>query len=387
MKIGILSPSIYMYQRDYSKRIYAPGRIAIELTNKLVEKGLDVTFFTAPDVLTKAELVSAESELLAEKHVIESQQDLPQKDTEIVSLYETKKYYEMGLTTKAYEAALLGTIDIIHAFNSLGHLSHYFAQLLKIPTVHTLHTMPPAVGTLERWRYQKFANQYFLAISAAQKKAFEKAIPEINIIDVIHHGLNSNDFPFGRKSENYFAFVGRISAQKGLDTAIKIAKEAGVSLRVVTHRDGVIEKGRYYQETVRPLLQGLEVKSSTEGEKKKILQHAKALLLPLRGEEAFGMAMIEAMACGTPVIAYNRGSVSEIVRDGLTGFVIEPDEQNEEGSNIIIKKKGIEGMIEAIARIGEIDRATCRKHVEENFSLEKMAQSHNQLYKKVLQGI
>ena len=118
----------------------------------------------------------------------------------------------------------------------------------------------------------------------------------------------------------------------------------------------------------------------------KFYQNACAFLFPIHWEEPFGLVMIEAMACGTPVIAYNRGSVSEIVRDGVTGFIIEEEDRGNQGNrgNWVIKKTGIEGLVEAIKRIGEIDRASCRRHVEENFTMEKMVEGYEKVYKKIL---
>ena len=126
------------------------------------------------------------------------------------------------------------------------------------------------------------------------------------------------------------------------------------------------------------------------------MQKARAFLVPITWEEPFGLTMIEAMACGTPVVAYNRGSVSEIIRDGVTGFIIDPPEadlqmKNEKlktknESSWIIQKRGVEGLIEAVKRIDEIDRAACRRHVEENFTVEKMVEGYEKVYQKVISG-
>jgi len=122
-----------------------------------------------------------------------------------------------------------------------------------------------------------------------------------------------------------------------------------------------------------------------EEDRAPFLGNAKALLFPILWEEPFGMVMIEAMACGTPVIAYNHGSVSEIVVDGLTGFIIDPDNEDRPNKGKwVIKKQGVEGLVEAIRRIGELNRNACRKHVEANFTVEMMVRGYELIYKKIL---
>ena len=147
----------------------------------------------------------------------------------------------------------------------------------------------------------------------------------------------------------------------------------------------------YWESEVFPHIDGKNILYESVLPKEALHQrygNAKALLFPIHWEEPFGLVMIEAMACGTPVIAYNRGSVSEIVRDGVTGYIVDDDRSNKSDktntSNLIIKKKGIAGLVEAIKRIGEIDRSACRKHVEAHFTVDRMVTGYEQVYKKVL---
>ena len=166
-----------------------------------------------------------------------------------------------------------------------------------------------------------------------------------------------------------------------------MANETGDYLKIAS--DKTHFNTEFVKNKVLPYVDGDKIVHAgffvTSMEKNNFLNKAKALMLPILWDEPFGLVMIEAMACGTPVIAYNRGSVSEIVRDGVTGFIIDPDNEDRPGKGTwVIKKQGIEGLVEAIKRIEEIDRRACRKHVEENFSVSKMVEGYEKIYNQIL---
>lgn len=388
MRVGILVPSVYMFKGAFTKRVSAPMQLSLELADNLVKRGIEVYYFSAPDIPTKAKVISTDTYILENNLSIDYQQDMNPDAYKVVSSYETKKYFELDVTEKCYDFAKNNKIDIVHVYHAYGNLAHYFTELLNIPTLYTLHVLPPPVNTLEHWRYKRFQNQNFIAISNSQKRDFHTTIPGMNIMDTVYHGVSLQKFQFSEKTDDYFSIIGRLVPQKGLDVAMQIALQAGINLKVVTHLTPVTEKSEYYQKKILPLLnnQNIQMLGLLNDEKKiNLLQHSKAFLFPLQWNEPFGMVIIEAMACGTPVIAYNRGSVSEIVRDGLTGFIIEPEDSKVE-SKWIIKKKGIEGFLEAIKRIGEIDRKNCRKHVEENFTSEKTTERYENIYRRLVKG-
>ena len=362
--------------------------LSLVLSDGLVKKGIEVFYFSAPDIPTKAQVISPDTALLENKFLIDYQQDMNPDAYEAVSFYETKKYFELEVTKQAYDFAKNNKVDILHVYHAFGNLAHYFVELLNIPTVYTLHVFPPPMDTLDHWRYKRFQNQNFIAISNSQKRGFQATIPEMNVIDTIYHGVESNKFQFSEKADDYFTIIGRLIPQKGIDIAMQIAAQTKINLKVITHITPVTEKSEYYQKKVSPLLnnQNIQLFNLPDDAKKiDLLRHAKGFIFPLQWNEPFGMVLIEAMSCGVPVIAYNRGSVSEIVRDGVTGFIVDPDNEDRLGKGSwIIKKQGIEGMIEAIQRVNEIDRNACRKHVEENFTVEKMVENYEKVYKKVL---
>lgn len=381
MRIGILSPSIYMYQKLYSKRVYAPGKLAMDLADGLVEAGHEVFFFTAPDVPTKATIIPGDVSLLDGSFCLDYQQDLSPELNEIVTLYETKKYYELGLTQEAFLYAQQNNLDILHVYHAFGNIAHYFDALQIVPTVYTLHVLPPPDNTLEFWRYKKFSDQAFVAISKRQEEGFKSSFSTINIPAVVYHGLSLGEYPFSATSKSYLAFIGRLVPEKGLDKALSIIQKTGDILKIATHINPVVEKSEYYQKSILPLLK--DSKSEMVGflsgsEKARFLGNAKAFLFPLQWEEPFGVVLIESLAVGTPVIAYSRGSIPEIITDGETGYLVDPE-------------KGEEGMIEAIQKLHCLSkeeyfamRKRCREVAEKRFSVEVMVKEHEVVYQKLI---
>ncbi len=372
-----------MYKKRYKDRIFAPGDLARDLVSGLKKKGHTVLWFSAPEE-SSAVLVEGDRELLEKDLKIRLFQDLSSQVRQEMSLYQTKIYYEMDLLTRAYSMYKEGKIDVLHVFNSFGHLAHFFEKLMGLPTLYTLHDPMPTEDMLENWLYKRFPTSHLLSISKSQQADFSSYF-----FGNVYNGIDAQKFEFNDKPEDYFISIGRMTAEKGLDISIQAAKKANIELKIASWINKRVEESEYYKINIKPYIDGQKIKVSsllTGKERVAFYQYGKALISPLQWEEPFGLVMTEAMACGTPVIAYNRGSVSEVVRDGLTGFIIDPDDEDRPGKGSwIIKKQGVEGLVEAIRRIGEIDRKACRKHVEDNFTVEKMVDGYEKLYTKITQ--
>lgn len=303
-----------------------------------------------------------------------------------------KSFEELGINLFHPDALLAQTayvkeivsqlrdFDIIHSH--VEHVLLPFIQDIPIPVVSTIHGagfMPQ-----EKAIFQSYPNAIFIALSEGAKRA----LSYIHFSYVVHNGIRFNETVYNPNPSpiSYLIWMGRFSENKGVLDAIEAVKKAREALFLV----GFEEKGQEeYFEKVKHLVDGSGVcivdKFIDKQTKYSFLGNAKAFLFPIHWEEPFGLMMPEAMACGTPVIAYNRGSVPEIVRDGFTGFIIDPNDEERLGKGTwVIKKKGIEGLIEAIKRIGEIDRSACRKHVEENFTVEKMVEGYEKVYNEIL---
>ena len=369
MKIGILTPSIYMYATRYKDRIFAPGDLARQLVAALAARGHEVHWFTAPEDARGSTLTPGNEELLTRDLQIRVFQDISPEIVDKMSLYGTKMYYELDLVERAYQAAKEGKVDLIHNFHSFGYFAHFFQEFTGIPTLYTFHDPVPTPNMLEHWLFTRFPTHKYVSISDSQRGNMGD-----HFISTVYNGIDIAKFPFDAEGGNRLVAVGRMVAVKGHDVAIAAARQAGLPLTFATWMNEAVKQSSYYKEKIEPFVDGknIVVNSLMQGASlTSAYQQAKALLFPIQWEEPFGLVMIESMSCGTPVIAYNRGSVAEIVKDGVTGFIVEPE-------------KGIAGLVEAIHRIGEIDRAACRKHVEEKFTIEKMVEGYEKVYERLL---
>ncbi|MBI4096097.1 MAG: glycosyltransferase family 4 protein [Candidatus Levybacteria bacterium] len=232
------------------------------------------------------------------------------------------------------------------------------AKLLNKPFANVMHLnlFPELAKT-----FQKF-DTHVITISNAQRKDF----PALNYLATVYNCVDIEKFTFNSTPQDYLLMVGSIGRHKNQGEAIAIAKELGMRLVLA----GKIRDQDYLEELKKDI-DGERIKHIGEisfEEKVKLYQNAKAFIFPIKWEEPFGLVMIEAMACGTPVVAYNHGAVSEVVRDGLTGFVVENHSQ----------------MVEAIKKIDSIKRQDCRKHVEENFTIEKMIDGYEKALEKLI---
>lgn len=384
MRIGLLSPSIYMSTTKYKDMIFAPRELVILLANGLVKRGHEVYLFTSPDIKTDAKIVAGDERLIKDSYIEEKMSSHPSERFKWASFYNLKRNYEIDLTQRCYKMALKGKLDIIHSYHDT--LAHFFDELIGFPTVYTLHDpLPTNKNSLIYWLLDKYTNQNYVSISNSFR---QHPSLRLNFIQTVYHGLDLENYKQSLNKGEYLAFMGRMAPEKGLDSAITVAKEAKIPLKIATSTVSANANVPYYKDIIEPIMHDSLVTFTgfmDKDAKCEFLGEAIGLIFPLQWEEPFGMVMIEAMACGTPVIAYNRGSVPEIVRDGVTGFIIDSDDEDRSGKGSwIIKKQGVEGLIEAVKRIGEIDRKACREHVEENFTVEKMVEGYEKVYRKIL---
>ena len=254
----------------------------------------------------------------------------------------------------------LPEFDIVHCHGEFSH-----AAILGERRRHSLTTIHWRVDELDRQLFfAAFPDLPVAAISAAQ----ESGIPASNRAGIVHHGIERDRYALDERPGTHLAFVGRMTDQKRPDTAIRVARAAGRPIRLA----GTVDVGNplYFEREVRPLLGDDAVYVGPVGDAAKgaLLAGAEALLFPIDWPEPFGLVMIEAMACGTPVIAWRRGSVLEIVEDGVTGFVVESEAE----------------AVDALSRIGTIDRAGVRRRFEERFTSRHMAERYVQLYERLL---
>lgn len=347
----------------------ATEHIVSKITEELVKRGHKVTLFASGDSKTKANLISITSKSTG-------------KDPKIgIGPHES---YEYALISKAYQMANEGKFDIIHSH--FDTKTAYYAPLTMVPTVSTLHSPLDGISGIMKF----FKNtQYYVSISNAQRKA----MPDLNYINTIYHGLDLDDYPYGKEGGDSLIYVGRIAPVKGADTAVRIAKHLKVKLILLGWAKQKYIK--FYSEKVKPFIDGKNIVNHgliTRKSMKEYLIHSKALIFPIHWEEPFGLVMIEAMATGTPVIAFARGSVPEVVKDGVTGFIVNSSESDKRG-DFLVKKTGFDGLCEAVEKIYSMPqeeykkiRVACRKHMEDNFTIDKMIDGYEKVFQQILAG-
>src|SRR5512146_1412107 len=318
-------------------------RIVSYVTEELVCLGHDVTLFASGDSETAARLEAGCPQALRLNNGIFN------RDAPMIMLQE-----------RALGAA--GDFDVIHSH--LDFLGFPLARRNSVPVVTTLH------GRLDLPELEPVFREYsempLVSISHAQRRPLAWA----NWQATIHHGLPRDLYTFHPQSQGYLAFLGRISPEKRPDQAIEIAKRAGLPLRIAAKVDPADRN--YFEAEIEPLMSHPLVEyvgEITDDEKDDFLGDAYAMLAPYDWPEPFGLVLIEALACGTPVLAYRRGSVPEIIDDGVTGFVCE----------------SLSEMAEAVARIPLIDRRRCRAAFEARFTADRMARDYVTLYERIVQ--
>jgi glycosyltransferase involved in cell wall biosynthesis len=342
MKIAQVAP---LYESVPPQLYGGTERIVSYLTEELVRQGHQVTLFASGDSMTQAHLVEACPRALR----------LDQTCVDDVAHY-------IVLLEQVFRQA--SAFDLIHFHIDYLHFPLSVRQ--HIPTVTTLHgrlDLPDLVPV-----YQMFPAIPVVSISNDQRAP----LPWINWLGTVYHGLPEDLYTFRGTPGTYLAFLGRIAPEKGVEPAIAIAQQADMPLKIAAKVD---RKDReYFQEVVQPLLHNnslVEYIGEVGGDNKDaFLGEAYALLFPIDWPEPFGLVMIEAMACGTPVIAYPRGSVPEVLEDGVTGWIVE----------------GIEEAVQAVGRVSTLSRARCRQVFEERFSASRMAHDYLQIYKRLLGG-
>jgi glycosyltransferase involved in cell wall biosynthesis len=320
-------------------------RVVSYLTEELVRQGHQVTLFASGDSVTQARLVGVCARSL-------------RLDPQCVD----QLAHHIVLLEQVFRQA--SAFDLIHFHIDYLHFPLSVRQ--HIPTVTTLHgrlDLPDLVPL-----YKMFPSMPLVSISDAQRAP----LPWVNWLGTVYHGLPEDLYTFQETPGTYLAFLGRIAPEKGVDQAIAIAQQVGMPLKIAAKVDRADRD--YFREVVRPLLRHnslVEHIGEVGGDDKDaFLGEAYALLFPIDWPEPFGLVMIEAMACGTPVIAYPRGSVPEVLEDGVTGWIVE----------------GIEEAVQAVERVPALSRARCRQVFEERFSASRMAQDYLRIYTELLGG-
>lgn len=317
-------------------------RVISVLTEELVRRGHDVTLFASGDSVTSARLRSVYPRSLRSAGVTDDRQK------------NGLSFLNIGL---AYEHA--DDFDIIH--DHCGVFSLPTANVCSTPVVCTLHG---AFFPHNKKLFQELSNPYFVPISDNQSQS----VVNLHTLGTIYNGLPLEHYPFSLKRENFLLYVGRITALKGTHFAVQVAHRLKMPLILAAKLEP--SEQAYFDTEVKPYLNDdiRWIGEVTEEERNQLMSKAHCFLHPGTWQEPFGLTLIEAMACGAPVIAFNKGSIPEIIEQGKTGFIV----------------KNLADMVKAVKKVNTIDRSYCRNYALEHFSSQKMVDEYEKLYEKVL---
>ncbi len=344
--------------------IYAPMMIAQAIAQGMSERGHKVYFFAPKGSKVKGvKIIDDGIEPLKGVSGKKNPKILTGPYVGGIEINKIFNLYDQYFVGLAYRFAIENKIDILH-IHPIDRALPFGLAFREIPTVYTLHDpiYPWRAGI---FRMFKTNNQFLVSISNAQRKPAE----DLNYIATVYNGLNLKLFPYNEKPNDRLLFVGRLLETKGVDIAIQAAIKAKEKLDIV----GLPAKGEFWDKKIKPFLsKDIRYLGGVKYEETyKFYQQAKAVLCPIKWEEPFGLTFIEAMATGSPVVTFDRGSAKEVIKNGETGFVVKPFKKG---------KINIDGFVEAIKKIGTIKRKKCRQRVEKNFSTEKMVEDYEKVF-------
>jgi glycosyltransferase involved in cell wall biosynthesis len=339
MRIAQVAP---LFESVPPKLYGGTERVVSWLTEELVRMGHDVTLFASGDSMTTAKLIP----------VCEESLRLSPESVDYVAQHVVLLEHVLNHKNE---------FDLIHFH--IDYLHYPLSRRERYTHVTTLHgrlDIPDLVPL-----YDVYNDVPVISISDAQRDP----LPNLNWQGTVHHGLPRESYAFHRKSKGYLAFLGRTSPEKGLDRVIEIAKRAGMPLKIAAKVDKIDQD--YFDACIQPLLDDSHVEFIGEvgyPEKNDFLGDADALMFPISWPEPFGLVMIEAMASGTPVIAYPLGAVPEVIADGISGYLV-PD---------------LDGAVDAVKKIDQLDRRKVRKHFEQYFTADRMAKDYVKIYERLV---
>lgn len=316
-------------------------RVVHNLSEALVRLGHDVTLFASGDSQTSARLVPMIEQAICFN---------PEVDASALHTAMLQDIYRQA-----------DQFDVIHSH--LDYLTLPFVDRTSTPTVLTLH------GRLDRMEWDSVFHAYghanYISISDSQRTA----IPDLNWLATVYHGIDVDSFKYYPKQGKYLTFVGRMSPEKRADVAIEVAKRVGIPLKIAAKVDS--RERPYFEEVIEPMLDHPLIEwlgEVGEAKKRELMGNALALLLPINWPEPFGMVFIESLACGTPVITCPQGSVPELLEDGITGY----------------SGYTVEELVVAVNNVRSVSRSGCRRYAKQRFDMRRMALEYVNVYSKVM---
>lgn len=390
LRVGLVMPHIFMHAQILPHVIFAPGQLAIALAHQLQHEGVEVTFFCPGplDLHVKqinSDLSYFEAELAARG---DSYMELLKKHP--FTFITLARQLQSELVAKAYDMANNGELDVVHVYANEEDIALPYAQLCRKPVVFTHHD---PFNFLVKYRsvFPKYARLPWISMSLAQRKSMPA---DTHWVGNIYHGLDTAQWQPVSEPGSYVAYLGRIIEPKGLHLAIKsiheynhLHPESPLVLKIAGKHYSGEAKDSYWQKYIQPAIDDktiiyLDFISDLQ-EKQAFLSGAKALVVPSTFDEPFGMVMIEALACGTPLVGLDSGAITEVIKDGKNGILVKK-EYSSTDPRMLDEDKVAAKLADAYEKILLVKRKDCRKDFEDRFTLERMAREHAILYQKLV---
>jgi glycosyltransferase involved in cell wall biosynthesis len=397
MKIGLVVPHIFMQDAILPHVIFSPGQQAIAFAEALQNDGQDVTLYTPGPVTlgarnTHTDLSYFEQELTSRGYgYIELLKKHP------LTFISLARQAQSELIAKVFADANDDALDIVHIYTNEEDIALPFVQFCRKPVVFTHHD-PYNFSTQYRTVFPKYKHLNWLSLSYSQRSDMPA---DTNWTANIYHGLHTETYrPNVEPSGRYIAYLGRIIESKGVHLAISavrtynqsVPRSEQLQLRIAGKHYASHAKDTYWHTRILPEIDNQTVFYDgfikSHSEKEVFLGNSQALIIPSTFSEPFGMVMIEALACGTPIIGLASGAIPEVIQDGTTGYIVQPSYLGAETGEKqkIDESKTAANLSAAIGRIDQIDRSACRADFDKRFTLDNMSRQHIAAYRKLLGG-
>jgi glycosyltransferase involved in cell wall biosynthesis len=380
MRIALVVPHLFMHRDILPQVIFSPAVLAIGLAEGLQELGAEVALFSPGPIDTSVPNRTADLRLFEQELHGRGYDYVELLKKHPVTFISLARQVQAELIAKAFAAANSGQFDVVHIYTNEEDIALPFAQLCNKPVVFTHHD---PFNFLIKYKnvFPKYKDLNWISMSLAQRRGMP-----INThwITNIYHGLKESTFQANYKpSADYVAYLGRIIEPKGVHLAIEAVRRYNetavkpLKLKIAgKHYTG--SKDAYWQAQIKPQIDGQEIEYigfiDNDADKQKFLGNAKALLVPSTFDEPFGMVLIEALACGTPLIGLDSGAIPEVIKESKTGFVVHKQTETKDTIKLLVK---------ALQKIDTIDRRACRAEFRAHFTLARMCKEHLQAYEKL----
>jgi glycosyltransferase involved in cell wall biosynthesis len=372
LRVAFVVPHIFMNNDILPNVIFSPGHLALDMTAEMTRQGADVTLFTPGKTITSLPNVTADMSYFDQELSGRGDTYMDLLKKHAFTFITLARQVQSEIIAKAYEMANQGDFDIVHIFTNEEDMALQFAGFCTVPVVFTHHD-PYNFMVKYKNLFPKFKHLNYISMSYAQRSSMPD---DTNWVGNVYHGLDMSQWqPRFESESDYVAYLGRIVEPKGVHHAIEAVKQYNktavkpLKLKIAGKHYAGHSKDAYWHDVIEPEIGGMIEyvgHISDHEEKNTFLANAKALLVPSTFSEPFGMVTIESLASGTPVIGSHSGATPELIKNAVTGYIVEPD-----------------GIADAISKIDTIDRKACRADAEERFTLRRMASEHLAIYERL----